>query len=164
MGVGYPLDLVVCTALGVDLYDCVYPTRTARFGTCLVPGAHPGTLRLRSHEFASDDRIVQSGCLCQACREGISRSRLHALVKTQNPVAVELITQHNIAYMMALVRSMRQSIVEDRFAEFAVDFVKDQFRGKENGGDDPPCWVVEALKSTGIEISSVASERAGNQS
>lgn len=152
MGVGYPLDLVVCTALGVDLYDCVYPTRTARFGTCLVKGPSPGTLRLKTHDYASDNSVIEVGCKCQACREGVSRSRLHALVKAQNPVAVELITQHNIAHMMSLVRSMRKSIEEGKFAEFATNFVKDQFRGKANGGEDPPAWVVEALASAGIRI------------
>jgi len=152
MGVGYPIDLVVCTALGCDLYDCVYPTRTARFGTCLVPGPAPGTLRLKSHDFVADTRIIQEGCQCQACRIGISRSRLHALVKTQNPVAIQLVTQHNIAYMMALVRSMRRSILEGKFAEFAIDFVNDQYRGKSNGGDDPPRWVIDALAATGIKI------------
>ena len=61
MGVGYPLDLVVCTALGVDMYDCVYPTRTARFGVALVDGVAPGTLRLKGTEFAKDMRGERAG-------------------------------------------------------------------------------------------------------
>lgn len=154
MGVGYPLDLVVCTALGVDMYDCVYPTRTARFGVCLVPGRSPGTLKIKAHECAADTRIIQEGCQCQACREGIGRARLHALFKTRNPVAVELITQHNIAYMMSLVRSMRQAIMENRFASFAIEFVRDQYPGKSGGGEDVPTWVTDALAATGIIIPS----------
>jgi queuine tRNA-ribosyltransferase catalytic subunit len=152
MGVGYPLDLVVCTALGVDLFDCVYPTRTARFGVALVPGASPGTLKVKAHEFARDDQVLQQGCRCQPCREGISRARLHMLFKASNPVAVELITQHNIAYMMTLVREMRKSILEDRFAQFAALFVQGQFVGKAKGGEDIPVWVVEALSSAGINL------------
>jgi queuine tRNA-ribosyltransferase len=75
------------------------------------------------------------------------------LFKARNPVAVELITQHNIAYMMALVRSMRQAILDDRFAEFATTFIYDQYRGTANGGEDIPLWVKDALRAAGIEIS-----------
>jgi queuine tRNA-ribosyltransferase catalytic subunit len=153
MGVGYPLDLVVCTALGVDMYDCVYPTRTARFGVCLVAGKAPGTLRLKAREFASDDRVIEDGCRCQACREKVGRSRLHNLLKSGNPVAVELVTQHNLAHMMRLVRSMRQAILRDEFGEYARNFVRRQYPGKDNGGDDPPGWVVDALATTGIHLS-----------
>lgn len=155
MGVGYPLDLVVCTALGVDLYDCVYPTRTARFGVALVDGRAPGTLRLKANECclgAAAQQVIQPDCPCQACREGIPRSRLHTLFKTGNPVAVELLTQHNIAYMMTLVRNMRQAIVEDRFASFARDFITRQYPGAAAGGEEVPEWVVEALDAAGIDL------------
>jgi tRNA-guanine transglycosylase len=153
MGVGYPLDLVVCSALGVDMYDCVYPTRTARFGVALVPGPSPGTLRLRGHEYATDSEVIQPGCGCQACRMGISRSRLQDLLKVGNPLAAELITQHNIAYMMWLVRGMRLAVLEDRYAEFAIQFMKESFLGKANGGEDIPDWVVDALAAAGINVS-----------
>ena len=152
MGVGYPLDLVVCTALGVDMYDCVYPTRTARFGVALVPGEAPGTLRLKSNECSADDRVIQEGCECQACKNGYSRARLHFLLKAGNPLAAQLMTNHNLAYMMSLTRSMRQAIMGDRYGEYVQTFVRDQFRGKDSGGQDVPTWVREALASAGIEI------------
>ena len=152
MGVGYPLDLVVCTALGVDMYDCVYPTRTARFGVALVPGEAPGTLRLKSNDCSSDDRVIQEGCQCQACKNGYSRARLHYLLKAGNPLAAQLMTNHNIAYMMSLTRSMRQAIMEDRYAEYVQKFVHDQFRGKDSGGQDVPTWVREALEAAGIQV------------
>ena len=152
MGVGYPLDLVVCTALGIDLYDCVYPTRTARFGVCLVPGRAPGTLKLKNRECTTDTSVIQNGCQCQACRLGVSRARLHSLLKTGNPLAVSLVTQHNVAYMMNLVRSMRRAILQNTFAEYAREFVRDQFPGKDQGGEDPPLWVVEALSAAGITV------------
>ena len=152
MGVGYPLDLVICTALGVDMYDCVYPTRTARFGVALVDGKAPGTIRLKSHEYAKDERVLEEHCGCQACRNGISRSQLHSWFKTNNAVAAQLLTNHNIAYMMRLVRSMRQAILEDRYAEFCRTFVKQQFVGEENGGQNVPTWVVEALEAAGISL------------
>lgn len=153
MGVGYPLDLVVCTALGVDMYDCVYPTRTARFGVALVDGPAPGTLRIRANECGlASSIVIQDGCLCPACREGFSRARLHTLFKSGNPVAVELLTQHNIAYMMTLVQKMRQAILDDRYADFARHFVQRQYPGKAAGGDEPPEWVVEALGAAGIDL------------
>lgn len=80
MGVGYPLDVVVCVALGVDMFDCVYPTRTARFGTALVP---EGVLRLKLKRFESDVRPLQEDCPCEACRR-YTRSFLHAIVTKVN--------------------------------------------------------------------------------
>jgi len=153
MGVGYPLDLVVCVSLGVDMFDCVYPTRTARFGVALIPGATPGTLRLKSHECAKDDRAIQDGCACQACNGGYSRSRLHTLFKNGNTMAAQLLTQHNIAYMMTLVRTMRQTILDGKYPEFVKEFIYDQYQGKENGGEDIPPWVRDALASAGILLS-----------
>jgi len=156
MGVGYPLDLVVCTALGVDMYDCVFPTRTARFGVALVPPsvASGGSMRLKSHVFATDPNVIQDGCGCQACKKenAVSRARIHRLVKTDNPLGIQLLTQHNIAYMMSLVRGMRQAILEDKFASFVQDFINDQFLGESNGGQDIPTWVRDALAAAGITV------------
>ncbi|KAE8656103.1 Queuine tRNA-ribosyltransferase [Hibiscus syriacus] len=64
MGVGYPLDIVVCSALGADMYDCVYPTRTARFGTALVP---EGVLKLKHNAMAEDTRSIYPTCACMVC-------------------------------------------------------------------------------------------------
>jgi len=160
MGVGYPLDLVVCTALGVDMYDCVYPTRTARFGVALVDGETPGTLRLKSHHCAEDYRVIMKGCGCVACSDGngdgdgggYTRARLHAMLKNDNPLAVSLVTHHNLAYMMELTRRMREAIKKDAYGDFARSFVRDQFRGKDNGGQDVPTWVKDALAAAGIPL------------
>lgn len=152
MGVGYPLDLVVCSALGVDMYDCVYPTRTGRFGVALVPGESPGTMKLKSNEYSNDPRVIMEGCKCIACKGGISRARLHFLLKSDNPLAATLLTHHNIAYMMFLVRGMREAIMNDTYGDYVRNFVNDQFRGKQNGGQDTPKWVVDALHSAGIQL------------
>ena len=152
MGVGYPLDLVVCTALGVDMYDCVYPTRTARFGVALVDGEAPGTLRLKGHSCAEDYRVIMEGCGCMACSGGYTRARLHAMLKNDNPLAVSLVTHHNLGYMMSLNRKMRLAIQTNTYGEFARSFVKDQYRGKENDGQDIPTWVKDALNAAGIPL------------
>ena len=140
------------TMIGCQMYDCVYPTRTARFGVALVPGRSPGTLRLRARGSALNDAVIQNGCMCQACRHGVSRARLHSLLKTNNPLAVELITQHNIAYMMQLVRGMRQAILDGTYGEFVRSFVIEQYPGDEGGGESCPKWVVDALGVAGINI------------
>ena len=100
MGVGYPLDLVVCVALGVDMFDCVYPTRTARFGVALVP---EGAVRLKAAEFGSCLDPVDAQCGCSCCKH-YTRAAMHALFKEANSLAAQLLTTHNIAYMMRLMR------------------------------------------------------------
>ena len=152
MGVGYPLDLVVCTALGVDMYDCVYPTRTARFGVALVDGEAPGTLRLKGHDCAEDYRVIMEGCECMACGGGYTRARLHGMLKNDNPLAGSLMSHHNLAYMMSLNRRMRAAIRKDAYGDFAKSFVRDQYRGTENGGQDIPTWVKDALQAGGINL------------
>mmetsp|Transcript_20955 Transcript_20955/g.51975 ORF Transcript_20955/g.51975 Transcript_20955/m.51975 type:complete len:506 (+) Transcript_20955:206-1723(+) len=150
MGVGYPLDLVVCTSLGVDMYDCVYPTRTARFGVALVD---EGLLKLKRHEFApgnplgSSNLPIDPNCTCEACSRGISRGRLHALLKANNPIAVQLITQHNVTYMMGLVTRMREAILKKEFPLFVQTFLKKHFSDEQ-----VPEWVTEALIAAGITL------------
>ena len=161
MGVGYPLDLVVCSALGVDMYDCVYPTRTARFGTALVP---EGTLKLRNKRCKTDLGPVDATCGCSTCKNH-SRSSLNYLFSENTTLAGQLLTVHNIAYMMQLVRGMRQAIVEHRYREFVVDFLKVQFPmgsgasggsgGSGGSGKKVPNWVVEALLAVNIDLSQV---------
>ena len=156
MGVGYPLDLVVCTALGVDMYDCVYPTRTARFGVALVD---EGLIKLKRHEFAPGNPLgnsnvpIDPNCPCEACSRGISRGRLHELLKANNPIAVQLITQHNVTYMMGLVARMREAILRNEFPLFVRTFMKKYFSGQGKDGQVPE-WVREALDAAGIPLSS----------
>lgn len=107
MGVGYPLDIVVCTALGVDMFDCVYPTRTARFGTAFT---RTGLLKLKSAKFAKDMDPIDCSCPCHVCKgtelQGsgpYSRSSLHFMLK-QGSVGGNLLTHHNLTYMLTLVR------------------------------------------------------------
>jgi queuine tRNA-ribosyltransferase catalytic subunit len=168
MGVGYPLDLVVCTALGVDQYDCVYPTRTARFGVALVDEGH---MKLKQHEFApatektagsgadpphgitSSNLPIDSECPCEACSRGVSRGRIHSLLKANNSIAIQLLTQHNVTYMMGLVDRMREAILEGRFASFVRAFMNRHFCSSETDGKAAvPKWVKDALEAAGISL------------
>ena len=148
MGVGYPLDLVVCSALGVDMYDCVYPTRTARFGTAMadVPG---GLLKLKSSSMTKDINPLDKNCTCYVCKT-YTRAQLHVLMKTE-ALGPQLLTYHNIAYMMRLVRNMRQAIIEQRYPAFVKEFLITMFPQK-----NVPLWVVDALHSANIDVKDLA--------
>ncbi|KAL5011278.1 hypothetical protein ScPMuIL_009829 [Solemya velum] len=140
MGVGFAVDLVVCVALGCDMFDCVFPTRTARFGTALMPH---GQLNLKNKKYARDFRAIDEACPCSTCKK-YTRAYLHTVV-TNEPVACSLLTVHNIAYQLRLMTFIRESIMEDKFPEFIQKFFSKLFpKG------DYPTWAVEALQSVNI--------------
>jgi tRNA-guanine family transglycosylase len=93
MGVGFAIDLVVCSALGVDLFDCVYPTRTARFGVALCD---KGQLNLKKKEFEFDQNCIDSDCTCYTCKN-YTRSFLHTIA-SEEATGSTLLTIHNVAY------------------------------------------------------------------
>ncbi|CAJ1075231.1 queuine tRNA-ribosyltransferase catalytic subunit 1 [Xyrichtys novacula] len=104
MGVGYAVDLVVCVALGCDMFDCVFPTRTARFGSALVPW---GSLQVKHKQYAKDFQPIDPDCQCPTCKRH-SRAYLHALFKSDT-AAMHHVTIHNIAYQVSIgnIRSNR---------------------------------------------------------
>ncbi|ORX97085.1 Queuine tRNA-ribosyltransferase [Basidiobolus meristosporus CBS 931.73] len=143
MGVGYAEDLVVCSALGVDMYDCVFPTRTARFGNALLV---TGSMNLKNARYANDFRPIDPECPCLTCKH-YTRSYLHTIA-TKETVGCHLLSIHNIAFQMQLMKRLRQSIVEDRFPEFLRDFMYKRYKkaGKY------PQWIVNALGSVNVEL------------
>ena len=153
MGVGHPLDVVVCSALGADMYDSVYPTRTARFGTALVP---EGMLRLNSSAMKDDRGPIDASCDCLVCRT-YSRATLYHRVTREANGAI-LVSYHNIHYMQRLTREMRAAIEAGTFPAFVRAFVAKQF---PDGA--VPAWVRAALEEgAGIELAeSGAAEGAG---
>jgi queuine tRNA-ribosyltransferase len=147
MGVGYSLDLVICVALGVDMFDCVYPCRTARFGTALV---RSGTLRLTGHEFATDNQPIEKGCNCETCAN-YTRAALHTIV-TKEPVASTLLTIHNFCFLMRLMSELRNAIAENVLPAYVRTFLREFFPLATPAPCDhcPPRWVKGALDSVGI--------------
>jgi tRNA-guanine transglycosylase len=148
MGIGYPEDLVVSVALGADMFDCVWPTRTARFGNAITKN---GVLNLRHARYANDFGPVEEGCGCVCCKEGgmgVTRAFVHH-VAAKETVGAHLLTMHNVWYQLNLMRSVREAIVEDRFPEFLKRFFSDQ-----QGGDKGkyPEWAVEALRTVGVDL------------
>lgn len=143
MGIGYPLDIVICSALGADMYDSVYPTRTARFGVALVP---QGVLRLKTAAFARDYRPLDPECGCMVCKR-YTRAFLHPLVARNVPFASNLISYHNVAYMQRLTAEIREAIKEGRFPQYVRDSV-----GRHFPRGDVPDWVREGCELAGIEL------------
>ncbi|ODM21613.1 putative queuine tRNA-ribosyltransferase [Aspergillus cristatus] len=150
MGVGYPEDLIVATALGADMFDCVWPTRTARFGNAVTPN---GSLDLRHYSFADDFGPVVEGCNCACCTPrdkgglGITRAYIHHLASKET-VGAHLLTIHNVHYLLALMGSARQAIIEDRFPAFLREFFSKLYGDKSNS----PEWVVGALRRVGVDL------------
>ncbi|KAL8429871.1 hypothetical protein Efla_004685 [Eimeria flavescens] len=119
MGVGFPLDVVVSVALGCDMFDCVFPCRTARFGTALT---HAGSIRIRQSKYSRDLRPLDEECNCYTCCS-YSRAFLHATF-SKGPAVGRLLTLHNLHYMHQLCSSMRASILENRFSDFVFAFLE----------------------------------------
>ncbi|CAH1645030.1 unnamed protein product [Spodoptera littoralis] len=143
MGVGLAIDLVVCVALGVDMFDCVFPTRTARFGCALVSN---GQLNLKQKIYETDLDPIDKNCGCSTCKN-YTRAYLHSIV-TVETVACHLISVHNIAYQMNLMRSMRENIEKGTFPQFVQTFVSEYYADCE----EIPPWVINSLSSVGINI------------
>ncbi|MBU1154437.1 MAG: tRNA guanosine(34) transglycosylase Tgt [Proteobacteria bacterium] len=115
MGVGEPADLVRCVGLGVDMFDCVLPTRMARTGTLLTS---KGRLNLRNSRFKDDPRPVEEGCECPTCRH-YSRAYLRHLVMAKELLAYRLNTVHNLHYILQLMAGLRRAIAENKYETYA---------------------------------------------
>lgn len=144
MGVGYPLDLVVCSALGVDMFDCVYPTRTARFGTAIVPS---GLLKLKAAQFEDDAQPLDATCECFVCKKYTRAFLRLMLKKEESGIGAQLLTFHNVTYMLTLMRRMRQAIIDGDFEPFVQQFMLQQFPDREY-----PQWAVDALTEAKITL------------
>jgi queuine tRNA-ribosyltransferase len=121
MGVGKPDDLVGAVERGVDMFDCVLPTRSGRNGQAFTWN---GPLNLRNARHAEDNGPLDERCLCPACAS-YSRAYLHHLTKAGEILGAMLLTEHNLTFYQQLMQAMRDAIGEGRFAAFAADFRRD---------------------------------------
>jgi len=119
MGVGSPEDLVEGVWRGVDMFDCVLPTRIARHGTVFVPD---GKLTVRNAEFARDFRPLQEGCDCYACRH-YSRAYIRHLLKAEEMLGLRLCSIHNLRFLVRLMEEIRASLEAGTFAAYRRDFL-----------------------------------------
>jgi queuine tRNA-ribosyltransferase len=125
MGVGKPGDIVGAVSRGIDMFDCVLPTRSGRNGQAFTSS---GTLNLKNARFAEDPAPLDGDCGCPACRQ-FSRAYLHHVVKSGEIIAAVLLSWHNIAFYQALTAAMRAAIAEGRFEAF-----RREFHGRLGGG------------------------------
>jgi queuine tRNA-ribosyltransferase len=125
MGVGKPDDLVGAVLRGVDMFDCVLPTRSGRTSQAFT---RRGTVNLRNARHADDRRPLDSDCTCPACKD-YSRAYLHHLVKIGEILGAMLLTWHNLHYYQELMVGLRGAIDKGELQAFAADFEKQQAEG-----------------------------------
>ena len=121
MGVGMPLDLFEAVSRGVDMFDCVVPTRNGRNATVFT---RKGKLLLRGASYTKDFGPIEEGCPCYACLT-YTRAYIRHLFNTQEYLAGRLASLHNLTFFIQLLKSMRQAIMDDRFIEFRREFEND---------------------------------------
>ena len=143
MGVGHPEDLVAGIALGVDMFDCVYPTRTGRFGYALTDD---GRLNMNSSTPRTALIPIDADCDCYACRH-YTRAYLAHLIRAEEMLAPRMLSLHNLRYLHRLVERARAAIREDRYAEWALAWAERYFKGKHKVDETPeiPEWFLRSV-------------------
>jgi queuine tRNA-ribosyltransferase len=131
MGLGTPPQLLEMIARGMDMFDCVLPTRLARNGTAFTA---TGTLNLKNAEFALDKRPIEENCACEACR-GFSRGYLRHLIKSEEILGLRLITLHNLHFYLNLMSRARVEIECGTFDQFRKAFVA-EYKTRDAVTDD----------------------------
>jgi queuine tRNA-ribosyltransferase len=139
MGVGKPHDLVEAVARGVDLFDCVLPTRNARNGQVFTAD---GPLTITHARFVRDPEPLDAACPCEAC-QGFSRAYLRHLFLSRELLAYRLLSLHNLTFYLGLVAAMRRAVADGAFAPFRSRFL-DRYGVESVGGSDPTSTETEA--------------------
>ena len=126
MGVGRPEDIVGAVCRGIDMFDCVMPTRSGRTGLAFT---RFGELNMRNARHAEDVRPIDAACTCPACR-GYARGYIHHLVKSKEILGAMLLTWHNLHYYQELMAGLRAAIEKGGLADFVARFDKDRATGE----------------------------------
>ncbi|NMB76151.1 MAG: tRNA guanosine(34) transglycosylase Tgt [Myxococcales bacterium] len=121
MGVGEPRDILMAVSAGIDMFDCVLPTRNARNGSLFT---RRGRIQIRNSVHARADRPIEEGCACPACRR-FSRAYLRHLYLSNEILGHRLNTLHNLHFFAEFMRDVRRAIREDRLAAFAAEFLSE---------------------------------------
>jgi len=119
MGVGTPENILESVDRGIDMFDCVLPTRNARHGYLFTSR---GVVRIRNEQYKEDFSPLDPDCACEVCQR-FTKAYLRHLYIANEPLSLRLNTFHNVAFYQTLMKGIRQSIEEDRFAEFKAEFL-----------------------------------------
>jgi tRNA-guanine family transglycosylase len=133
--------MIVAIALGIDLFDCVFPTRTARFGCALV---RTGQINLRNQKYRNDLSPIDEKCKCSTCKT-YSRAYIHSIIN-ESSLMCSLVSIHNVYFQLQLMRDIREAISNDTYPEFVKNFMNELYP------DEKPKWIVESLASVNIEV------------
>ena len=120
MGVGNPTTLVEGVGVGIDMFDCVLPTRTGRMGTAF---SHEGRMNMRNAKYAKDPGPIDEQCGCPVCRGGYSRALIRHLVTQHEMLGGILLSEHNIYFLLNLMHEAREAIIAGRYAEFQQEWM-----------------------------------------
>ena len=136
MGVGFPEDLVAAIALGVDMFDCVYPTRTARFGYALT---FEGRINLNNSSMKTDARALEADCDCYACQNH-SRAYIAHLIHAKELLAPRLLSLHNLRCLHRITEQARDAIRDNNYSDWALEFGRRYFK------NEVPDWFSSAIE------------------
>lgn len=125
MGVGKPADIVGAVKRGIDMMDCVLPTRAGRTGQIFT---RRGVLNIKNARHADDPRPIDETCSCPACRS-YSRAYLHHVFRSNEMISGMLLTWHNLHYFQQIMHQMREAIAQERFGAWEAEFRAEQARG-----------------------------------
>ena len=121
MGVGTPDHLVEGVARGIDMFDCVYPTRVARNGMAMT---WDGRLVMKNANLEHDHHVIEEGCGCYACRNGYTRAYIRHLVRAGEIFGLRLLSLHNLCFLEEFMRRMRKAILDGTFPQFRAEFLE----------------------------------------
>ena len=127
MGVGDPIDIVENVCRGVDIFDCVSPTRLARHGHVLTKY---GKINIKNAKYKEDFSPLSLECDCYTCRNKFSKAYIRHLIVANETLGARLLSIHNIRYLISLTEELREAIKEDRLLEFREQFIKDYYGEK----------------------------------
>lgn len=128
MGVGEPLDMLEAVANGIDMMDCVQPSRIGRHGTVFTKY---GRLVVKNAKYSEDSRPLDEGCQCYACRN-YTRGYIRHLFKANEILGQRLATTHNLYFLVKMMKNARKAILEDKFDEFKEEFTKNYLNNKDS--------------------------------
>lgn len=132
MGVGEPVDMLEAVESGIDMMDCVQPSRIARHGTIFTKY---GRLVVKNASYAEDDRPLDEGCQCYVCRN-YTRGYIRHLFKADEILGARLATYHNLYFLLKMMKDARKAIIDSRFIAFKDEFMKNYNMGKKSE------WII----------------------